>query len=69
MLVGTHWFCNRCGNEYKRPVVSVDRVNELRVALERALELIYELAEQSEYPVEYWLKEAEKLRCLTSPQT
>ena len=60
-LVGTLWYC-RCGREYKRPVVSVDRVNDLRVALKQALEIIEDLAEQSEYDVTYWLKEAEKLR-------
>ena len=36
-LVGTLWYC-RCGREYKRPVVSVDRVNDLlRDYLKRSL--------------------------------
>lgn len=48
MLLGTHWFCGRCGNEYKRPVVSVDVVNELREALKEATEVVGRVAD--EYP-------------------
>lgn len=47
-LVGTLWFCKRCGGEYKAPVVSVDLVNELRAALTETCDMLYDMHWESD---------------------
>ncbi len=63
MLVGTHWFC-RCGREYKRPVVSVDLVNELRAGLKQAIEIIDGLSQQQAMADNWYLGERDRLQKL-----